>query len=127
MVKRADILDVVVLMNLETEVRKPPASELDLPRAEIDAEAEARRNGVQEIGGKAADLQNPFVGRYNEAKKLENLLIVVPVLGNVVSAALACPLVMLADLIHPAFKSGGAKPTSGRGFGYRIPIHLREA
>jgi hypothetical protein len=107
-------------------VWKSPASDFNLLRAEIDANAKAWCYGVQEIGRQAADLQYAFAGRYNETEKLENLFVIVCVLCNVVSAPLAYPFVMLTDLPYPAFKGGRAKPAGGRGFGYRILISVRE-
>src|SRR5215469_6230561 len=115
-VKRADIPDVVVLVDLEPQVWKTPAREFDLPFTQIDADAKARRNGVQEIRRETADLQDPLAGRYNEAEKSTNLFVVICVLCNVVGAPLTYPLVMLPDLLHPAFQGGGAKPPGSRGF-----------
>jgi hypothetical protein len=118
-VKRSKVPDVVVLVDLEPQVRKTPAGEFDLPRAEIDTDAEARRHGLQEIGRKAADLEHPLAGRYNKPKKSKNLVVIVCVPGYVVSSVLAYSLVMFPDFSDPAFQGCGTEPAGGRGLGDR--------
>src|SRR5580704_6219721 len=109
-VKCFDVTDIVACMDLEPQVRKTTTGEVDLPRAEVDTEAKAWRNGVEEIGREAADLQDAFAGWYDEAEKLENLIVIVCVPGDVVGAALAYPLVVLPDLLYAAFEGGGPEP-----------------